>query len=91
MGGRNNGNGQVVRALERCANLLFLFQEKGALTRTEFEKSFGGDYSERTWKRDIQTLREAGTIISVRYQGEDVVYVYGGLARRVPSRARKKR
>lgn len=77
------GHPSTLYAVRRCITLLRLLLDRGETTREAAEKALKEEYPQRTFERDIATLREAGVKIQrgVAIYGAGTI-VFGGFVGR---------
>lgn len=68
------GHPPTLPAVTRCVTILRLLCEKGQTSLNEARKEYDGEWTHRSYTRDIATLRAAGVLIdSLGTRGSDFV------------------
>lgn len=81
------GQPATLPAVVRCITLLRLLVERGQITHDEAQKYLGRDWPQRTFERDIATLRDAGVKIDAagRQLGAGSIKFLGWMRKRPKS------
>lgn len=87
-----SGHPPTLPAVTRCMTLLRLLVEKGQTSLMDARKAYNGEWTQRSYDRDLQTLREAGVEVkSLGSRGNGLATVVKFIGFKGEKRSRRKK